>query len=119
MSDCGGDVETSFTSEQLLTNLTIYWMTETINSSMRVGYYEYAHHAVPPVVGNRIGVPAGFAVFTDDFRPGSAWPPRELAEHSVTNVTQWSLMPRAVISQHWRSQISPYQHIKWPTESPV
>jgi hypothetical protein len=94
MSDCGGDVETRVTREQLLTNLTIYWMTETINSSMRVGYHGCPHHAVPPAVGNRIGVPAGFAVFTDDFRPGSARPPREFAEHSLTDITQWSLMPR-------------------------
>jgi pimeloyl-ACP methyl ester carboxylesterase len=93
MSDCGGDVETSFTRDQLLTNLTVYWVTETINSSMR-GYYEHAHHATPPAVGSRIDVPAGFAVFTDDFRQGSARTPRELAEHSFTNITRWSHMPR-------------------------
>jgi pimeloyl-ACP methyl ester carboxylesterase len=93
-SDCGGDVETRFTRDQLLTILTIYWATETINSSMRVGYYEYAHHAAPPAAGSRIQVPAGFAVFADDFRPGSARPPRELAEHSFANITRWSRMPR-------------------------
>ncbi len=93
-SDCGGDVESRFTRDQLLTFLTIYWVTETINASMRVGYYEHAHHATPPAAGTRIGVPAGFAVFTDDFRPGSARPPRELAEHSFADITRWSLMPR-------------------------
>jgi len=38
-SDCGGNVETRFTKDELLTTITIYWVTETINSSMRL-YYE-------------------------------------------------------------------------------
>ncbi|WP_420036101.1 epoxide hydrolase family protein [Streptomyces sp. cg28] len=41
-SDCDGDVENAFTRDDLLTNLTVYWATETIGSSMRV-YYENAH----------------------------------------------------------------------------
>jgi pimeloyl-ACP methyl ester carboxylesterase len=94
ISDCGGDVESRFSRDQLLTNLTIYWATQTINSSMRVGYYEYGHHATPPAPGSRIEVPAGFAVFADDFRPGSARPPRELAEHSFANIARWNVMPR-------------------------
>jgi hypothetical protein len=32
-SDCGGDVENSFTRDELLTNVTLYWVTETIGSS--------------------------------------------------------------------------------------
>lgn len=38
-SDCGGDVYSTFTRDQLLTNITIYWVTGTINSSTRL-YYE-------------------------------------------------------------------------------
>jgi pimeloyl-ACP methyl ester carboxylesterase len=38
-SDCNGNVESRFTKDELLTNLTIYWATGTINSSMRL-YYE-------------------------------------------------------------------------------
>ena len=52
-SDCGGNVESRFTKDELLTNITIYWVTETINSSMRL-YYEtmrdpgtWGHPAVP------------------------------------------------------------------------
>src|SRR5262249_48313385 len=33
-SDCGGDVESRFSRDRLLTNLTIYWVTGTITSSM-------------------------------------------------------------------------------------
>ena len=32
-SDCDGDVERRFTKDQLLTNVMIYWVTESINSS--------------------------------------------------------------------------------------
>ena len=40
-SDCKGDVETRFKVE-LLTNITVYWATETINSSFRF-YYDVAN----------------------------------------------------------------------------
>ncbi len=42
-SDCHGDVEKRFSKDQLLTNVTIYWVTQTINSSTRL-YYEARHH---------------------------------------------------------------------------
>jgi pimeloyl-ACP methyl ester carboxylesterase len=35
-SDCGGDVETRFSKDELLANVTLYWMTETISSSFRL-----------------------------------------------------------------------------------
>lgn len=40
-SDNDGDVEGSFRKDELLTNLTFYWATETIGSSIRL-YYETA-----------------------------------------------------------------------------
>jgi pimeloyl-ACP methyl ester carboxylesterase len=91
-SDCGGDVESRFTREQLLTNLTIYWATASIGTAMR-GYYDTEHFDIPPAPGNRVQVPSGFAVFTDSHRPDSARPPRELAEDAF-NVVHWTEMPR-------------------------
>jgi pimeloyl-ACP methyl ester carboxylesterase len=41
-SDCAGDIEKRFTKDEVLSNLTIYWATETINSSIRL-YYENSH----------------------------------------------------------------------------
>ena len=35
-SDCDGDIERSFTKDEILTNVTLYWLTETIGSSMRM-----------------------------------------------------------------------------------
>ena len=86
-SDCGGDVERSFTKDELLTTITIYWVTQTINSSTRL-YYESQHNpwSVPP--GELIKVPCGVAVFPKEL----SHPPREWAERSY-NVQRWTEMP--------------------------
>jgi pimeloyl-ACP methyl ester carboxylesterase len=91
-SDCGGEIETRFTRDQILTNLTIYWTTASIGPAMR-GYYDFDHFETPPPAGSHVQVPSGFAVFADSYRVGSARPPRELAEHFF-NVTHWTDMPR-------------------------
>jgi pimeloyl-ACP methyl ester carboxylesterase len=71
-SDCGGDVERSFTKDEILTNITIYWLTETIGSSMRM---YHANAAIPPAqLTRRVEVPSGFSLFPGDIaRPPRAW----------------------------------------------
>src|SRR5215469_12837858 len=71
-SDCDGDVERSFTRDEILTNVTIYWLTGTIGSSMRMynvnGAIPLAQHA------RRVEVPSGFALFPGDIaHPPRAW----------------------------------------------
>lgn len=71
-SDCGGDLERSFTKDEILTNVTIYWLTETIGSSMRM--YR-ANAAIPPAQhARRVEVPSGFALFPGDIMlPPRTW----------------------------------------------
>ncbi len=71
-SDCDGDVEQSFTKDEILTNVTLYWLTGTIGSSMRM--YR-ANAAIPPAQhARRVEVPSGFALFPGDIlRPPQAW----------------------------------------------
>ena len=38
-SDCGDDIETSYSKDHLLENIMLYWVTGTINSAMRL-YHE-------------------------------------------------------------------------------
>lgn len=38
-SDCGGDVESRFTKDELLTHVSLYWFNQNITSSARL-YYE-------------------------------------------------------------------------------
>jgi microsomal epoxide hydrolase len=84
-SDCGGDLGRSFTEDELLTNIMIYWVTGTIGSSMRM-YYEN-NHALPPI--GRIEVPTGIAVFPADI----LLPPQEWAERKL-QIARWTSMPR-------------------------
>ena len=42
--DCDGNPETIFTKDELLTNITLYWVTQTAASSARI-YYESRHAA--------------------------------------------------------------------------
>ena len=87
-SDCGGDVERSFTKDELLTNITIYWVTQTINSSAR-HYYENRRVAWRFEPGQRVEVPCAVAVFPKEIN----LPPREWAERTH-NVERWTEMPR-------------------------
>ncbi|MBC8074534.1 MAG: epoxide hydrolase, partial [Chloroflexales bacterium] len=82
------NVERRFTKDELLTNIMIYWATETINSSMR-GYYE-GFHAEADAWGQapqRVEAPVGLALFPKD-NPA----PREMAERFF-NLQRWSELP--------------------------
>lgn len=66
-----GGVE-RYTRDEILTNVTIYWLTGTIGSSMRM--YN-ANSAIPAgQLTRRVEVPSGFSVFRGDVvRPPRAW----------------------------------------------
>ena len=86
-SDCDGDVERCFTKDQLLTNIMLYWVPETANSSCRL-YYEAQHADMFPPAGFRVEVPTGCAIF-----PGEMFkPPRVWAER-MFNVQRWTRFP--------------------------
>ena len=87
-SDCGGDVESSFTKDELLTNITIYWVTQTIGSSAN-HYFENRTEPWRFEVGQRVEVPCGVALFPAEINR----PPREWAERTH-NVQRWTEMPR-------------------------
>ena len=82
-SDCGGNLENRFSKDTLLTNVMIYWVTETINSSVR-RYFDKRNDATPnPLkLGERIETPTAVAMF-----PGEKdlVVPREWAERSTTS----------------------------------
>jgi len=85
--DCAGDPESVFTRDELLTNVTLYWVTETAGSSARI-YYESRHPTTPSVPG-RIEVPTACA----DFPKEIIWAPRRWLEARY-NVTRWTAMPK-------------------------
>lgn len=81
-SDCGGDVETRFSRDAMLTNATIYWATESFVTTARF-YAEAArqpwqpsHDRLPP-----FEAPAGVSLFRKD---GTAlFPDRSLANYNL------------------------------------
>jgi microsomal epoxide hydrolase len=86
-SDCHGDLETAFSKDELLANITLYWVTGTIASAARL-YLEWARQKrVMPAPG-RVSVPTGCAIFPGDVRRI----PRPWAER-MYNITRWQVMP--------------------------
>jgi pimeloyl-ACP methyl ester carboxylesterase len=94
-SDCHGDIENSFSKDELLTNIMIYWTTGTVESSFQP-YYDYMNaggmrwmkEAARQWLGS-LRTPAGFAVFPRDI----SHPPREWAERFF-NVQRWTEMQK-------------------------
>jgi pimeloyl-ACP methyl ester carboxylesterase len=90
-SDCNGNVENRFTKDELLTNITIYWVTQTINSSIRM-YYEWQHkpqEKQDKQAQQRIEVPTAVAMFPKDLISA----PREFGERFF-NIQRWTEMPK-------------------------
>lgn len=94
-SDCGGDVESRFSKDELLTNVMLYWVTDTIGSSFQP-YYDLGQAGVArwllekaKDVVHPTKVPAAFAHFPKDL----THPPRAWAERFF-DVQRWTDMPR-------------------------
>jgi pimeloyl-ACP methyl ester carboxylesterase len=87
-SDCGGDVLSRFSRDELLTNVTLYWMTETISSSFRM-YYEGRRAPLHFAEGEFVHAPCAMAVFPREI----GFPPRRWVERGY-NVQRWAEMPR-------------------------
>jgi pimeloyl-ACP methyl ester carboxylesterase len=87
-SDCHGDIESRYTKDELLTIVTIYWVTNTIGSSVRM-YKENQSILWAMEENERVPAPAGMALFPQEI----SRPPREWAERSY-DVRRWQEMPR-------------------------
>ena len=90
-SDCRGDISTRFSMDELLTQVTLYWATGTINWANR-SYYEHRGGLnTPPLTpGSRIEAQAGIAMF-----PGEArlLVPRAFVERCY-RIHRWTTPPR-------------------------
>jgi pimeloyl-ACP methyl ester carboxylesterase len=88
-SDCDGDVEKVFSKDELLTAMTLYWVTESFSTAARF-YYETAHnpwqpsHPRTPVVE----VPTGVVIMPRDVTQM----PRRWVERYY-NVQRWTDLP--------------------------
>ncbi len=88
-SDCNGDVESVFTRDQLLANISLYWFTGAIGSSF-FPYYFRMHRPWPIPEGGTISAPTGYCEFPHEILR----PPRSLAEHTYRDIRRWTVMPK-------------------------
>ena len=108
-SDCDGDVERSFTKDQLLDNLMVYWVTATAHSAGRF-YYEFDK-------GLRSGdldllarptQPVGYARYPKEIMRTvaslvrGAVPPESLRRHAARRPLRRVRVPRPVRPGHPR-----------------
>src|SRR5581483_784415 len=89
-SDCDGEIERSFTRDQLLDNVMLYWVTATANSSTRL-YFEFdqALRSGQLNVGTRVEVPTGYARYPKEIMKTS----RRWAERDY-NLMHFADLPR-------------------------
>jgi microsomal epoxide hydrolase len=86
-TDNDGNVESALTKDQMLTNITLYWVTQTATSSARI-YYESQHaRNTRPV--RYVEVPTAGAIFPKEIY----FTPRAWAEAGY-NIVRWTVMPR-------------------------
>ena len=83
-----GDIESRYTKDELLTIVTIYWVTNSIGSSVRM-YKENQSSLWVMAQDEKVPAPAGMAMFPQEI----SRPPREWAERSY-DVRRWQEMPR-------------------------
>jgi len=94
-SDHRGDLGNSFEKDDLLTNIMIYWVTETMPSSVRI-YYETRHssprpESMMPFEPTGPPAPVGFDLFPKEINvPPRAWVERAMGERKI----HWTEMPR-------------------------
>ena len=88
--DHDGDLEAVVPRDKLLTNVMLYWATNTVFSSARL-YYESAVagvHATDPWNG-RVDVPTGYTVYPQELM----YTPRAWADRRY-NIVYWATQPR-------------------------
>jgi len=80
-SDCNASIETKFTKDELLNNVMIYWVTNSITSSMRF-YRENIGHLIE---SRYVDVPSALAIFQREILP----PIRQFCEYAY-NIQKWT-----------------------------
>jgi len=88
-TDCDGDPVAALTRDEILTNITLYWVTGAIGSSFWP-YYARMHGPWPIPQNSTVDVPMGYVEFPKEILR----PPRSVAERVYTDIRRWTVMPR-------------------------
>ncbi len=88
-SDCGGVIENAIRRDDLLANISLYWLSGAIGSSFWP-YYARTRRPWPIPEGRTVEVPTGYAEFPKEVLK----PPRSLAARTYTNIRRWTEMKK-------------------------
>ncbi len=88
-TDCGGDVESVVSKDEMLSNIMLYWVTGAIGSSFWP-YHARMHGPWPIPEGAKITTPAGYVEFPKEILR----PPRSVAERTYTQIRRWTKAER-------------------------
>ncbi|HLT32622.1 MAG TPA: epoxide hydrolase [Aquaticitalea sp.] len=98
-SDNKDNVENVFSKDELLANVTLYWVTQTIHSSIRI-YNENIQHPLLFGENDFVSAPVAFVKFPKELPT----PPRSYVEKGF-NIQHWTEM---VEGGHFASMEQPY-----------
>jgi pimeloyl-ACP methyl ester carboxylesterase len=86
-TDCDGNPENALTRDEMLTDITLYWVTGAIGSSFWP-YYARMHGPWPIPEGSTVDVPTGYVEFPKEILR----PPRSVAQRMYTDIRRWTAM---------------------------
>ena len=89
LSDCNGDPANALTRDEMLTAITLYWVTGAIGSSFWP-YYARMHGPWQLPDDATVEVPTGYAEFPKEV----LLPPRSVASGLYTDLRRWTSMKR-------------------------
>jgi epoxide hydrolase len=87
-TDNNGDPESALTRDEMLDNITLYWLTDTAASSARM-YFEHAG-IVDKNNSGVVDLPVGCSIFPREIVPA----PRSWAERFFPNLIHWNELDR-------------------------
>jgi microsomal epoxide hydrolase len=87
-TDCGGNPENAVSRDDMLADITLYWVTGAIGSSFWP-YYARMHGAWPIPEG-AIKVPTGYVEFPKEILR----PPRSVAARVYSDIRRWTVMEK-------------------------
>jgi pimeloyl-ACP methyl ester carboxylesterase len=89
-SDCDGDPLNSFSADDILDNIMLYWLPNHGASSARLYATEWPKDWLDPTIRVLLSVPLGYSSFPKEiFRPARRW-----IERKYGNLTYWNEMDR-------------------------
>ncbi|MFT4824408.1 MAG: pimeloyl-ACP methyl ester carboxylesterase [Halioglobus sp.] len=83
--DCDGDIESVLDRDALLTNISVYWFTQSICSSTRL-YYEVTQNPRLKFLEQPVTVPTGVARYPKEIMLF----PRKWCDNVYSNIVQWT-----------------------------